>query len=157
MESPAGAADGLAPSLGADEGLAESASAIITMMARAPKAKRICARCGPTAANTLSGEPALKPAVFGNSATNSAGEGRGRVSMTLMSDVRCMEINARNCGAKTVLANRIWLQSQNRLDRKGRSAPCDPNGQKKGGPPTPKRPAIAFLVTPKLPLGGRKV
>jgi hypothetical protein len=28
-------------------------------------------------------------------------------------------------------------------------------GKRKGGPPTPKRPAIAFLVTPKLPLGGR--
>ncbi|MBA3850191.1 MAG: hypothetical protein C0502_09390 [Opitutus sp.] len=30
-----------------------------------------------------------------------------------------------------------------------------PGGKRKGGPPTPKRPAIAFLVTPKLPLGGR--
>ena len=37
-----------------------------------------------------------------------------------------------------------------------RRAPDDfPGGKRKGGPPTPKRPAIAFLVTPKLPLGGR--
>jgi hypothetical protein len=28
-------------------------------------------------------------------------------------------------------------------------------GQKSGGPPTPRRPAFAFLFTPKLPLGGR--
>jgi len=27
--------------------------------------------------------------------------------------------------------------------------------KKSGGPLTPKRPAFAFLVTPKLPLGGR--
>jgi hypothetical protein len=30
-----------------------------------------------------------------------------------------------------------------------------PQGQKESGPATPNRPAIAFLVTPKLPLGGR--
>jgi hypothetical protein len=30
-------------------------------------------------------------------------------------------------------------------------------GKKSGGPLTPKRPAFAFLVTPKLPLGGRSV
>lgn len=30
-------------------------------------------------------------------------------------------------------------------------------GQKSGRPLTPKRPAFAFLVTPKLPLGGRSV
>ena len=62
----------MAPFPGADERLAESARAIIAMMARAPKAKRICARCGPTAANTLSDEPTVNPAVFGNSATRSA-------------------------------------------------------------------------------------
>src|ERR1017187_6394873 len=28
-------------------------------------------------------------------------------------------------------------------------------GKKSGGPPTPRRPAFAFLFTPKLPLGGR--
>jgi hypothetical protein len=31
------------------------------------------------------------------------------------------------------------------------------SGQKSGRPLTPKRPAFAFLVTPKLPLGGRSV
>jgi hypothetical protein len=30
-----------------------------------------------------------------------------------------------------------------------------PQRQKESGPATPNRPAIAFLVTPKLPLGGR--
>ena len=30
-------------------------------------------------------------------------------------------------------------------------------GKKSGGPCTPTRPAFAFLVTPKLPLGGRSV
>jgi len=34
-------------------------------------------------------------------------------------------------------------------------APWADLGKKSGGPPTPRRPAFAFLVTPKLPLGGR--
>ena len=50
----------------------ERATAIMVMMARAPKAKRICACCGPTAANTPSDGPTVKPAAFGNNATRPA-------------------------------------------------------------------------------------
>lgn len=51
--------------------------------------------------------------------------------------------------AKWVIAGKPLLRNcRRRVSKKGKE---------KGGPPTPKRPAIAFLVTPKLPLGGRKV
>src|ERR1700722_10962399 len=81
---------------------------------------------------------------FGTSRIKAAGDGSGLVSTTLMSDVLCMEpreearIAARRKG--------VWCR---------RPGDLDPLGQKSGGPPTPRRPAFAFLVTPKLPLGGR--
>jgi hypothetical protein len=51
----------------------------MVMMARAPKAKRICACCGPTTANTPSDEPTVKLAAFGNNVTRLAGTSLGRV------------------------------------------------------------------------------
>jgi hypothetical protein len=40
-------------------------------------------------------------------------------------------------------------------DLRGRAGRMRPSERKESGPATPNRPAIAFLVTPKLPLGGR--
>src|SRR5687767_14589755 len=79
--------------------------------------------------------------VFGNSASNAAGEGRALVSTTWMSDVFCINDqsgppNTRRASLGSLLYSR-------------------PPDKKSGRPLTPKRPAFAFLVTPKLPLGGR--
>src|ERR1039457_6345215 len=82
--------------------------------------------------------------LLATSVISAAGEGRGRVSTTLMSDVLC-----------------IGSREEARIEasRKGfwgpRPAGVAFSGKKGGGPPPPGRPAFAFLVTPKLPLGGR--
>src|SRR5437868_3368861 len=81
--------------------------------------------------------------VFGNSASIWLGEGRARVSRTLMSEV----FRTSHHGA----ADGSFGKPHGPHDTTDRIR----LGQRKGGPPTPKRPAIAFLVTPKLPLGGR--
>ena len=61
-----------------------------------------------------------------------------RVSTTLMSEVFCMEAQLGQTGPRGASLGSVILY-----------------GQKSGRPLTPKRPAFAFLVTPKLPLGGR--
>src|SRR5436190_14194709 len=80
---------------------------------------------------------------LGSSFRRAAGEGRARVSTTLMSDVFCT--GAQNCGEHPV--GQAFGGSLTQLA----------GGQRKGRSRTPTRPAIAFLVTPKLLLGRRSV
>jgi hypothetical protein len=70
--SATGARNGLAPNSPPGERLAESASAIMASMTRAPRTKRIWACCGPTAASALAGELTVKLVAFGNRVTSLA-------------------------------------------------------------------------------------
>lgn len=109
----------------------------------------------------------------------SAGEGNTRLRATLMSDVWCTEAGVSE--SAFTLSREESSKNERRDDwdngvlywrpvGKGKSGSLDFCGlvsrpveranhpaQRKGGPPTPKRTAIAFLVTPKSPAKQGKV
>jgi hypothetical protein len=78
--------------------------------------------------------------VLGSSAKSAAGEGRGRVSTTLRSDVFCMSCELGGLGDRRASPASIIDVSRTQK-----------MGKKSGAPYTPIRCAFAFLVTPKLP------